>query len=535
MNYSCIFSNCVIPLQFLPPKFAATISALVNQKTFLKDSSGRQWKVEISNLDGSLAFEQGWSSFSLDHGLEIGDFVLFNYMGSHFVVNIYTKTGCEKLDFPENSNPKKRARTNCNSTAKRGQCHTIDEDWNKQGSSTSVASVSDAEISQSQCKMNDLEKILEVPENPSNHKNSIVAKPVSKAKYIEEPYYMINRDFSDKQGDDRSPMLDLFNFEMCNNNSCADVTKKAAAKDTRCSTSQRSLTEICLVDKDPVANGTVSRVGPTGASEFEMIEKSHFSEQLEKKAPLPDRSSCNDKTYGHLSITSSMTFEENKGKLSDILNSINTRCQIAEGSSDTVAKSLPRKDQVAVSSKEPTFLNDSRQSAAQKLKGMSESFDVLNTFERRGCKTGKGPKVIKREYSQSADRIVRDNNRGPGVVKAEPVDSVGVFSPNCVWVSVITSVSTDYFHPPQTLVQELPTCLPSTYKGRARKERKLVFLRDSAMRLWPVLYHERSGFKILTNGWKSFRKANNIQPGDECVFGVESDLDGVYGVHIARR
>jgi hypothetical protein len=106
---------------------------------------------------------------------------------------------------------------------------------------------------------------------------------------------------------------------------------------------------------------------------------------------------------------------------------------------------------------------------------------------------------------------------------------------DCVWVSVITSVSTDYFHPPQTLVQELPTCLPSTYKGRARKERKLVFLRDSAMRLWPVLYHERSGFKILTNGWKSFRKANNIQPGDECVFGVESDLDGVYGVHIARR
>ena len=88
---------------------------------------------------------------------------------------------------------------------------------------------------------------------------------------------------------------------------------------------------------------------------------------------------------------------------------------------------------------------------------------------------------------------------------------------DCVWVSVITSVSTDYFHPLQTLVQELPMCLPSTYKGRARKERKLVFLRDSAMRLWPVLYHERSGFKILTNGWKSFRKANNIQPGDECA------------------
>jgi hypothetical protein len=58
---------------------------------------------------------------------------------------------------------------------------------------------------------------------------------------------------------------------------------------------------------------------------------------------------------------------------------------------ENLSESLPRKDQVAVSSKEPTFLNDSRQSAAQKLKGMSESFDVLNTFERRGCKTGLCP------------------------------------------------------------------------------------------------------------------------------------------------
>lgn len=66
-------------------------------------------------------------------------------------------------------------------------------------------------------------------------------------------------------------------------------------------------------------------------------------------------------------------------------------------------------------------------------------------------------------------------------------------------------------------------------------QRKVVFLRDPAMRLWPVIYHERSCFRVLISGWEAFSKANSIRPGDECVFGVESDSEGIYGVHIAHR
>ncbi|XP_030967780.1 B3 domain-containing protein LOC_Os12g40090-like [Quercus lobata] len=227
---------------YFPPKFAAMVPALVNQKTFLEDSSGQQWLVTISKVDGSLAFQQGWNSFSLDHGLEIGDFLVFNYVGSHFVVSIYTKSGCEKLDFPWNSNPKKRARASCNSTAKRSQWHTIDEDsMNKQGTSTSAVHMSDEEISPSQYKTNDLEEILEVPENPSDHMDTIERpKPMPESEYFEDTYYMINRDLGDKQGDDI--MFDLSGFEM-GNNSGADGTKNTAAKDVGCSTSQRFLSE----------------------------------------------------------------------------------------------------------------------------------------------------------------------------------------------------------------------------------------------------------------------------------------------------
>jgi hypothetical protein len=330
MYYFHVFSKHDVAMQFLPPKFAATVSSLVNQKTFLEDSSGQQWGVTISNLNGSLAFEQGWSSFSSYHGLQVGDFVIFNYiMGSHFDVKIFDTTGCEKIDFPENSNAKKRARLNWNCTAKHGKRHTIGEgSMSKYSSSISIGSVSDVEISQSQCEGNDVELILKAPENILNsEKSKERAKPVSKAEYIEEPYYIIDRDFRDKQGNDRSSVLDLFNFETIN-----DVTNKAAVEDARfpshTEAPMRSQIETCLVVKDPVKRGGVSRVAPADAPDFETIEK---------KASLLDKISCDDKTSWHPLTKLAVRLEENEENMSNISNRGITRCPIAEGSGAAVS------------------------------------------------------------------------------------------------------------------------------------------------------------------------------------------------------
>jgi hypothetical protein len=44
--------------------------------------------------------------------------------------------------------------------------------------------------------------------------------------YIEESYYIINQDLRDKQGNERSDVLDLFNFETID-----DVRNEAAVED----------------------------------------------------------------------------------------------------------------------------------------------------------------------------------------------------------------------------------------------------------------------------------------------------------------
>lgn len=74
-----------------------------------------------------------------------------------------------------------------------------------------------------------------------------------------------------------------------------------------------------------------------------------------------------------------------------------------------------------------------------------------------------------------------------------------------------------------------------TYRGRPKTDRRVVYLRDSVMRLWPVLYIERNYFKTLASGWEAFSKANNIQPGDECVIGIENGVEGICSVQIISK
>lgn len=102
--------------QLLPPKFAPIVSSLIGKEVPVEDSNGNQWKAKLTVVDSSIVLKQGWGTFAQDHGLEVGDFLSFHYiLGSHFIVQIFDRTCCEKLDFPI----KTRAESNKGSSVKK--------------------------------------------------------------------------------------------------------------------------------------------------------------------------------------------------------------------------------------------------------------------------------------------------------------------------------------------------------------------------------------------------------------------------------
>ncbi|XP_059291217.1 uncharacterized protein LOC132044734 isoform X1 [Lycium ferocissimum] len=182
----CSFFKVMIDKRFskvlyFPPGFARLVSHLTNEETYLEDSSGRRWKVGICNHNGSLAIREGWHKFSSEHGLKMGDFLVFHYIqGQHFVVQIFGSSGCLKINFYNGTRTgKKRPRTNCTETS---QCKTdinLRKKWNSAPSVTAVPeserATFDADTGERQIVPQE-EGTSDVPQGengPRNHTDSV--------------------------------------------------------------------------------------------------------------------------------------------------------------------------------------------------------------------------------------------------------------------------------------------------------------------------------------------------------------------------
>ncbi|XP_055828327.1 B3 domain-containing protein Os01g0905400-like isoform X3 [Solanum dulcamara] len=133
---------------YFPPRFARLVSHLTDQETYLEDSSGQRWRVGICNNNGSLAIRQGWHTFSSEHGLKMGDFLVFHYIqGQHFVVQIYGTSGCQKINsYNGTRTGKKRPRTNSAATSHDELSPETDINLRKKWNSTpSVTAVPESE------------------------------------------------------------------------------------------------------------------------------------------------------------------------------------------------------------------------------------------------------------------------------------------------------------------------------------------------------------------------------------------------------
>ncbi|KAK4844288.1 hypothetical protein QYF36_018518 [Acer negundo] len=507
----------------LPPKFSPTVSELMDQKTFLEDSSGQQWQVTISSLNGSFGFHQGWNAFFLDHNLEVGDFVVFNYIvGSHFVVKIYGKTGCEKLVFPENRNKRKRARPNENYIEKDGPFNTIDKSsMTKQGSSASVVSGSDVEVSQSQRVEEVIAKITSNCGTSSQRPHSL-----SIVEYVEEPYYIIDRDLEDEQREDRCPMFDLSNFEMLTNNCDTDKSHKITVDETYThyvDASQGSEIEAALSNKDPVDQKVVNRVVPSDASDLELMEKNNDLQKMDKIVTVSDKISCDSKISEHPLLTTVVKPEKNGKSIFNISNGVVEKDHIAKEE----GQAQPEIHKMFVSKKKCTSLTRSNQTAQPKFTAKLES-DVPVTTGMLNLQLGECMMKVKEELIEMTGKLCSDNKMIQGKVpQANEVncclstDMIGreitihplVKFESLEAISCVIASNNEPF-----LV--LPSSLPLLKFSSRHNSMGMVTvrLRDPYKRIWPVLYRDRPRFKLLLGGWDAFSKANNIQAGDECIF-----------------
>ncbi|KAI4336271.1 hypothetical protein L6164_014816 [Bauhinia variegata] len=341
---------------YLPPKFCSSVSALVDRKVILEDSSEQQWEVTLSIVNDSLAFHEGWNTFSLEHGLKVGDFLVFYYIkGSHFIVNIYDRSGCEKLDFAKHRNLKKRGRKRKGSAA-RGDSYGMNAEGMLIRECSSVSIVPDSVVpeTQSQHKVIDVEGPLivcdsnvlktrslhlgvdaEAPQN--NVKNTSEDdnskgrnQSVSKLEHFEDPCYMIDREFGGKEREDRIPFFDVLTCEIWNN-SGVDRTVKTTTSDAEVphfdNKSHASQNEESLCHNDLLHGGILGGVAPSEAIDFDLTA---INDSFEDMAYARVGRSYRHQTSKH-HLTSSIEKERTRENKSSIFNCEVETVQFAEG------------------------------------------------------------------------------------------------------------------------------------------------------------------------------------------------------------
>ncbi|XP_056694282.1 uncharacterized protein [Spinacia oleracea] len=208
---------------FVPPKFSELLRSSVGEKAYLEDSTGQKWAVALSDVLGSLAFQKGWDEFTKDHGLELGDFLLFRYTTeSCFFVEIYGRDGYEKTYPGVQSFKNKIPKTTSNSITRKSPSDPLYEKRkpSQENDRSNVCAVSRSKVDISDNirihdDVNDVQNSLVVEENVQSQEFSIERPQlVPKVDFLVEPCFLIDRETSFSREDDRERLFDLSALEL---------------------------------------------------------------------------------------------------------------------------------------------------------------------------------------------------------------------------------------------------------------------------------------------------------------------------------
>ncbi|KAL5557166.1 hypothetical protein UlMin_039402 [Ulmus minor] len=85
----------------IPKKFVKKYGETLSNPVLFKLPCGSEWKMELTkNDDGRVCFQKDWPKFSEHYSIDVGRFLVFQYVGnSKFHVVILDQT-CTEIDYP---------------------------------------------------------------------------------------------------------------------------------------------------------------------------------------------------------------------------------------------------------------------------------------------------------------------------------------------------------------------------------------------------------------------------------------------------
>ncbi|CAL5202820.1 unnamed protein product [Lathyrus oleraceus] len=473
-----------LKLLYLPPKLKRNMSGLVGKSINLEDSTGGRWVVTVSNVDGSLAFKEGWNVFSLDHKLEFGDLVVFSCIDKlKFGVKIYDESVCEKVDFSKRRIRKKRdrngefVRQDPNASFVNFQTENVLENGNVDGRVQPVCAL-DTCYTTSHAYQNDasffhkdpmFEEVLGTGDTSYASKLGLQGRNNCSMEHKSTALILVENNEREsiksngevQEGSDHAVISKekhasrAFELETSGrNNSLGDSSKNAYEKTSILKHEKNKEGKSFLSKKSFLAEGLGERkkvpVNMTSKRRCRFNDKLHATE-----LPKVVKGKFNQNNEGHFETVTTISCENTKERFNKISNLLDDCIQLGE------TKEVPVE-------------------MTPKLRSINDKINVTGLTE-----------VIKRELNEDETAAtVTDNN-----------------------------------------YLELSEPLPISRVGLGSK-RMVLFLKDPLTRLWPVFCHQKTW---LTSGWSDFQRANNLKTGDVCVFKVENKYECIVAVHTDHK
>ncbi|KAI5679716.1 hypothetical protein M9H77_00943 [Catharanthus roseus] len=442
----------------IPPNFAETIQDLVDQETVIEDLSGTRWTVTLSHYKDLLAFHKGWSEFFVAFGLQVGDFLVVNYIkGSHFVIHAFGRNGCERVNTATTHQPlKEAARSNETVATESTPCQATRRGAKKRKSSRTSAKTQSTET------------------------NCITNSEAEKEKQVcmdKEFYMMVDREAGHSQSDYRTCLFDLSNFEM-QKDVCADG-KSGKPLDGKEGSSGHAQTVV----------------------NFQLDENHTERVVLEKETTINSNIVENNKDLGPIDnmlvehATDNLPFAVPSEGLAD---NVDGKSNVA-----TLRKSRKsRKSSIGSSSQNPLSTN---RNLNKELKIAEKTKKTSARAHKRALESSAGE-----EGGNSLESVETIN-----IVKTEPVGSLDVPPPTT------DSSFTCLAVPNSSVFIELPSPLPLVLFHKARQGKATMTIEDPQGRDWGCVYHEQLDFRVIIAPWFKINEVNDIRTGDLLKFTME--------------